>query len=98
MLYMHRVIYQTSRKTMPHFTSVLSEVGDEESGTKFIEHESCKIFGHGSDFRDVMPCSMVEVYRCLRQMQTTTFIFNPEDGGSTFFQNIGRLKPDGITS
>jgi hypothetical protein len=68
-------------------------------------------------FWDVMPCSLVEVYRhfgrtyCLHlhgkslpsnqqklAASLLDLLFNPEDGGSTFTWNVGKLLPDNMAS
>jgi hypothetical protein len=48
-------------------------------------------------FWNVMPCSLVEIYvsgpLCL-----LSFLFHPDDGGSMFLQNTGKLLPNCVVS
>jgi hypothetical protein len=47
-------------------------------------------------FWDVMMCSLVGVYQHLER--PNALIFRAEDGGSAFFQNIGKHLADGIVT
>jgi hypothetical protein len=42
-------------------------------------------------FKDVTPCSLIEIYHFLLAVCLPALVFKPEDGDTVFFQNIGKL-------
>jgi hypothetical protein len=53
-------------------------------------------------FWDVMPCTLVERYKCLRNLIPPASRYKkcsyPEDGGSRFLQNVGTHLPNYVAS